>query len=100
MLNDTLFRVPRKAGIHVLQQRGDRGATELTTRRIQLGAGSAAELDVPDEEAVVVIQQGAATLIAGGQTWKVRRADVFSERATAVYLPPGMTLQVRADSPF
>jgi 5-deoxy-glucuronate isomerase len=100
MLNDTLFRSPRKPGVQVLQRRGDAGAKELSTRRVHLDSGGTAQLRIPDEEAVIVIQQGAATLIVGEQTWKVRRADVFSERATAVYLPPGASCEVRAESPF
>ena len=31
MLADTLSRVPRRQGLHVLQQRGQRGAAELTS---------------------------------------------------------------------
>src|SRR5262249_59982711 len=31
--------------------------------------------------------------------WPVSRASVFSERATAVYVPPGATLRVTATSP-
>jgi len=37
---------------------------------------------------------------AGGQHWSVSRRSVFSERATALYLPPGCELIVRADTPL
>jgi 5-deoxy-glucuronate isomerase len=96
MLTETLFRLPRKPGIHILQQRGDRGARELTTRRMQIPPGTTATLQVPGEESVLVVQRGAATLRAGRQTWDASRADVFRDRASAVYLPPGVQLEITA----
>jgi 5-deoxy-glucuronate isomerase len=100
MLIKTLFRHPRADGVQTLQQRGDAGARELSTRRVRLAAGASAGVSIPGEEAVLVVQHGHATLAAGGQTWDVSRADVFSERATALYLPPGVTLDVRATARF
>jgi 5-deoxy-glucuronate isomerase len=100
MLNETLFRAPRKTGVHVLQQRGDGGAQELSTRRVHLDSGGSAVLRIAGEEAVLVVQQGRATLRAAAQTWTVSRKDVFSERATALYLPPGEAVEIAAASPF
>ena len=94
MLNDTLFRVPRQPGIQMLQQRGEKGARELSTRRIRLEAGTSQSLTVPGEESVLVVQRGAATLRVGEQAWQASRADVFSERASALYLPPGQTVEI------
>ena len=42
MLSDTLFRVPREPGLHVLQRRGEHGARELTSSRLCLRGGAAA----------------------------------------------------------
>jgi 5-deoxy-glucuronate isomerase len=100
MLNDTLFRAPRKAGVQILQRRGEAGAKELSTRRVHLEAGGTALIRIPEEESVVVVQQGRATLAVGERTWQVSRADVFSERATALYLPAGASVDIRADSLF
>ena len=100
MLNETLFRNPRAPGIQILQQRDQAGATELTTRRVRLDAGAAAQLDVPGEESVLIVQTGRATLSVAAHTWNVHRDDVFTDRATALYLPPGETLEIRADAPF
>ena len=100
MLNETLFRQPRRRGLQVLQQRGQAGARELTTRRITLDAGASAEFGSSEEETVLVLQHGTGVLTAGGSTWPVSRKDVFSERATALYLPPGVPLHVKAESPF
>ncbi len=98
MLTDTLFRVPREPGLHVLQGRGDRGARELTSSRLRLTAGGSAEYVRPDEETVVVLQEGRGTFATPDQTWTVKRDSVFTERATALYLPPGVPLTVTADS--
>jgi len=100
MLNDTLYRHPRQPGVQILQKRGERGARELTTRRVALDAGGTATLQVPGEESVVVIQRGAATLRCGESTWKASRKDVFRDRASAVYLPPGHALAIAATAAF
>lgn len=100
MLNETLFRVPRASGIQVLQPRGKAGARELTTRRMTLDGGGTATFQLPDEETVVILQRGRGTFAAGGTTWEVSRADVFAERATALYLPPAVELEVRAETPL
>lgn len=100
MLNDTLFRHPRTQGVHLLQRRGDGGAHELTTRRICLEPGAAATFIAPGEETVVVLQQGRGTFAAGDHRWPVSRESVFTERATALYLPPDVELTVKADTPI
>lgn len=100
MLKDTLFRQPRQAGLRVLQQRGEAGAHELTTRRLCLSAGTTASLLLGDEETIVVLQEGSGTFGAGAARWPVARSDVFSERATAMYVPPGTEMFAIADSPL
>jgi 5-deoxy-glucuronate isomerase len=47
-----------------------------------------------------VLQEGRGTADVDGRTWPISRAGVFSERATAIYVPPGGTLTVRAESPL
>src|SRR3954469_17148821 len=94
MLNETLYRHPRKEGLHVLQRRGSGGAREITTSRLLLAAGGDVLFGSDNEETVLVLQQGKGVFQAGGQSWTVSRADVFSERATALYLPPGTPLTV------
>jgi 5-deoxy-glucuronate isomerase len=83
MLADMLFRVPRSNGLALIERRGERDAKELTTWRLCLDAGSRAEFRAPGEE-------------TGGCRFDASRADVFSERATALYLPPGRPLSVLA----
>jgi 5-deoxy-glucuronate isomerase len=100
MLSETLFRKPRTSGIEVLQQRGVAGARELSTRRLRLEAGGSAIFRLNDEETVVVLQEGRGTFTAGGKSWTVNRSDVFKERATALYLPPGVELVARAETPL
>jgi 5-deoxy-glucuronate isomerase len=98
MLTDTLFRQPRTTGIQILQERGKAGARELTTRRLRLDPGTNTTFRLADEETVVVLQQGRGTFAAGGNTWPVSRASVFGERATALYLPPGVELTATAET--
>jgi 5-deoxy-glucuronate isomerase len=96
MLTNTLFRLPRTEGVQILQARGEAGAHQLSTRRVIVAAGDAATLTIPGEEAVVVVQCGKASFAVAGRSWDVSRQDVFTERATALYLPPGATLEIRA----
>jgi 5-deoxy-glucuronate isomerase len=98
MLSDTLFRVPRAPGLQVLQGRGDRGARELSSARLCLRAGCSARYFRPGEETVVVLLDGRGTFSIAEATWPVSRASVFTERATALYLPPGEPLTVTAES--
>jgi 5-deoxy-glucuronate isomerase len=100
MLADTLYRVPRTAGLQLLQQRGRGDARELTSWRLRLDAGGREQYTSPDEETVVVLQDGRGTFQAGDERWPVSRAGVFNERATALYLPPGCALSVHADTPL
>ena len=98
MLTDTLFRVPRHDGLQLLQRRDGTLARELTSWRLRLAPGASQTYSAPGEETIVVLQEGEGRFAAGGSTWAVRRANVFDERATALYLPPGRELTVRADS--
>lgn len=100
MLNNTLFRKPRTNGVDVLQERGVAGARELSTRRLRLDAGSSTTFRLDDEESIVVLQEGRGTFAAGGKSWPVSRKNVFTERATALYLPVGVELVARADTPL
>ena len=61
MLSETLFRVSREPGLHVLQRRGERGARELTSSRLCLRAGERATYVSAGEETIVVLQQGRGT---------------------------------------
>ena len=99
-LQETLFREPRSSGIRTLQRRGEAGARELSTHRIRVEPGKDATFRVPDEEAIVVLQEGRGTFAAGRDQWSVSRKDVFSERATAVYLPVGSELRISAETPL
>jgi 5-deoxy-glucuronate isomerase len=98
MLNDTLFHVPRANGLQLLQRRGEHGARELTSWRLHLDAGKTERYAAADEETVVVLQEGRGTFSVDGRDWDLSRAGVFSERATALYLPPGRPLIVRAET--
>ena len=69
----------------------------LSASRIRLDAGHSESFRIAGEESVVVVQRGAATLRVGATAWKAARRDVFTDRASALYLPPGDTLDIRAE---
>src|SRR4051794_39339452 len=99
-LATTLFRVPRTAGIQPIQRRREDGGSELTTHRLTLGAGQSATFSIRGEETIVVVQRGSGHFACDAHRWEVARSDVFSERATALLLPPGRTLVIGATTPL
>jgi 5-deoxy-glucuronate isomerase len=100
MLADTLFRVPRAEGLQLLQRRGEHGARELTSHRLRLSSDGTGRFSSPTEETIVVLQEGKGTFAAGGKSWRVSRSGVFTERATALLLPPGIEVTVTAETPL
>ena len=97
-LTDTLYRVPRSEGLTLLHRRGPDAAQELTSWRLRCADGSSATFTAAGEETVVVLQNGRGAFTVGQRSWPVGRAGVFDERATALYLPPGATLTVTAET--
>ena len=100
MLADTLHRVRREPGLHVIQRRGRGQAQWLTSRRLMLDAGGHASYHSADEETIAVLQEGAGVFEAGGRREEVSRRSVFAERATAMFLPSGVELVVTAATPL
>jgi len=98
MLNDTLYRVRRIEGLQQLQKRGERGAREITSLRLRLAPGNAHKYQTAGEETILVLQEGKGTFTTADGSWTLSRANVFDERASAVYLPPGTALTVAAES--
>jgi len=96
MLSDTLYRIPRQSGLSVMQRRGPGQSRELTSRRLLLDPGQSAGFESPDEETVIVLQNGAGQWSVGERRWTVSRKDVFTERATALYLPAGAVFHATA----
>jgi len=96
MLTDTLHRVPRADGRQLLVKRGADGSRELTAWRLHLPAGATDDYVAPKEETIVVLQDGRGTFAAGDHSWTVGRSGVFSDRATALYLPPNTPISKRS----
>src|SRR5262249_27636817 len=97
MLSNTLYRVPLHTGFQPLQKRGEGGATEMTSWRLYLEAGGREQYFNGAEETILVVQQGTGTLSAAGLNARVSRGTVFTDRATALYLPAGVELTVTAE---
>lgn len=100
MLKDTLLRIPRTSGLQPLQLRGEHGAVELSSWRLRLGPTETITHHIAGEESVLILQNGAGIFAAGGETWRVSRASVFTERATALYIPAGVAFSVTAETPL
>jgi 5-deoxy-glucuronate isomerase len=100
MLSDTLFRIPRAEGLQALQRRGEHGARELSSWRLCLSAGNSERFSLESEETICVLQQGRARISVGDASWTASRSNVFDDRATAVYVPPGAALTVTAEAPL
>lgn len=98
MLSDTRFRLSRGQGLQVLQCRGEHGARELTTHRLTLAPGGSAHFVTAEEETVIVLQEGRGAFVSGEQSWPVSRTGVFTEPATALFLPPGHEVRVDAST--
>ena len=98
MLRDTLYRLPRHDGLQLLQRRGEGGARELTTWRLRLKSGAEQRYSAAGEETILVLQSGAGAVAFAGGAFSVSRRDVFDERASAVYIPPGEPIAVAASS--
>ena len=56
--------------------------------------GTSATYVRPGEETIVVLQQGRGTFATPELTTSVSRSGVFTERATAMCVPPGVSLTV------
>ena len=100
MLNDTLYRVRRIDGLQQLQKRGERGAREISSLRLRLAAGANHKFHVAGEETILVLQEGAGTFTTPDGKWTLSRKSVFEERGSGLYLPPGATLTVHAETPL
>ena len=100
MLNETLYRIRRIDGLQQLQKRGEGGARELTSSRLRLAAGASHRYQIAGEETILVLQEGKGTFVTPDGTWTLSRKNVFDERASAVYVPAGVTLTVTAETPI
>jgi len=100
MLNDTLYRIRRIDGLQQLQRRGEGGARELTSSRLRLSPGASYRYQIAAEESVLVLQEGSGTFATPDESWKLSRSNVFDERASALYVPPGVALTVTAETPL
>lgn len=94
----TLVRAPRRPGVDPLQPRGTHGARQIATTRLCLDASAAASYASPGCESVAVLLGGAARATIGAHAFDITRRDVFSERATALFVPAGQTLDIAASA--
>jgi 5-deoxy-glucuronate isomerase len=62
---------------------------------ISLAAGDTWRADTGHREVAIVPQQGAFTVVAGGETYELQRSSVFTAMAPVLYLPPGTAVTAK-----
>ena len=70
----------------------------LSFRVLALGPSETVEADSGGEEIAIVPLAGAGWIAFGGERHALARRDVFSQKPTVVYLPPGTAYQVGGDA--
>jgi hypothetical protein len=87
MLTETHVHVPRAEGLQLLQRRGERGARELTTRRLTCGAGGSAASSSRRKKRSSCCCRGEDVRDGSAFVDVARRRCLF-EPATALLVPP------------
>jgi len=65
---------------------------------LHVGAGKHAVWKSIDFEAVAVLIQGTCMFVVGDITKEVRRNSVFTDNASAVFISPGITLEIKTST--
>ncbi|MEX2542140.1 MAG: 5-deoxy-glucuronate isomerase [Trueperaceae bacterium] len=86
-----------KSLVHVTPERAGWHSLDFRVERHR--AGATIEGETGGSELCLVFMSGDATVEAAGNSWSVQgRRDVFAGLPFAVYLPPGESYRIRADS--
>ena len=90
--------VPRVAGHTRVFEPGDAGLDHLGLDVVRLAKGERYTAASGEREIAAVILSGVCDVTAGDQRWQALggRKDVFSGRATAVYIPAGTSFELTA----
>ena len=93
-----LFRVPPQEGYATIVPREKSGLEYLEFGLLRLNRGGEWQGETGEYEAALVILGGRCDVDSGGDSWDDlgARGDVFEGKATALYLPPGREVAVRA----
>lgn len=65
---------------------------------LRLAPGTTHRVETPGEEMVLVLLEGHAHIQVGAQVFDAERESVWTKRATAVYVPPGNSLQLSSET--
>ncbi len=100
LLSQCLLRTPRRAGLHALQYPcGELHAgARIRSQRLILSKGEDFETRIEGAESAWVLQQGDVRVELADCVYELARMNVFEERASLVYLPPGANVGVHARS--
>ncbi len=88
-----------KEGYHCLTTGG--GLTYIEFGIINLRAGSSFQQEKEKEkETGLILLKGKGEVKVGKDVWKVERENVFSQKSSGVYIPPGISWKIRAEKPL
>ncbi|MEM7368955.1 MAG: 5-deoxy-glucuronate isomerase [Bacteroidota bacterium] len=72
----------------------------LSFKVIKLQAGDSYSDESGNTEVALVPLQGSALLAASDQVWQTSRSGVFTQMPDVLYVPPGQTISVQANTDF
>ncbi len=78
----------------------DAGWQYLGYQAVKLRAGETYTFSTEGVEAALVPLAGRASLAVAGQMFQVTRGGVFAEKPQVLYVPPGYTVEVLAETPL
>lgn len=88
----------RQPGLTTLVSKAEGNAKELNLLRLQLDPSTGETISFQEQEAVLVLLNGDVAFSWNGETRQARRESPFSERASALYLPPATKVVLQADT--
>lgn len=100
MTDSLLIKPGADTDVPVRITRADAGWQYVSFSVHTLDAGRALRDDTQGEEVGLVLLGGRATVVSDAGTWEVfgERADVFDGLPWSLYLPPGITFEIRAET--
>ncbi len=67
---------------------------------VNLEAGASFQRTEERKETGLILLKGKGVINVEGKTWKIEREDVFSQKGSGVYVPPGANWGIQAEKPL
>lgn len=91
-------RKARQDGVDALVKTDATTAKELTLSRLRLQPDAKENICFDDQEAILVLLDGEVEFSCEGKSWQARRDNPFTQRASALYLPPRERATIKASA--